>query len=417
MKKIVLLSLSALSLFALDINEAIQRAMQNNPSLKEKEFLFQASKEDTNLVSAGFKPTLDLSYGYSRFSKESFVGANSASAADAVLGYNLFNGFADKFNLKSSEENEKVAYFTHGATKADLRLQVYLAYINYLRAQKQILVAQDTIKLLEQQLHDAQNFYEQGLFAKNDYLQVDVELSSAQQALLTSKRDIKIAFYKLKRLLGSQLQKDEKIEDVTRKQKDLLLPKLKDSMLKNRSELKLLKAQKRSLEYAYEASASNYYPKVDAEARYQLAGEDIIPDGGATFQIHEQGTATINLSWNLYQGGADEANRASLLYQESASNEQLNSLYLELDFQLEQATEAYELAKNQIKVAEKALEQAKENFRITKNQFDANIANTTLMLDAQRFLARTQVNYYSAYFALYDAMGEIERVIEEEYFN
>jgi hypothetical protein len=38
------------------------------------------------------------------------------------------------------------------------------------------------------------------------------------------------------------------------------------------------------------------------------------------------------------------------------------------------------------------------------------------MLDAQRFLARTQVEYYSAYFAMYDAMAEIERVVEEDVF-
>ena len=67
-------------------------------------------------------------------------------------------------------------------------------------------------------------------------------------------------------------------------------------------------------------------------------------------------------------------------------------------------------------VATKALAQAEENFRITKNQYDENIANTSLMLDAQRFLAQTQVNYYTAYFALYDAMGMLERVVEENLF-
>ncbi len=416
MRKFLLLSLSVLPLWALDINEAIDRAMQNNPSLKEKELLFKASKEETTLARSGFKPTLDLSYNYSKFSQKSFVGANSASSADATLGYNLFNGFADKYGLKSSEETQKATRFTHDAAKADLRLQVYLAYIDYLRSAQQIVVAQDTIKLLQQQLSDAKNFYEQGLFAKNDYLQVDVELSAAEQALLSSKRNVKIAFYRLKRLLGSALSEDETIEEISREQKELLIPRLKAKMLENRSELKLLDAQKRGLHYAYEAAASNYYPKVDAEAKYQVAGEDPLPDGGVTFQVHEQSTVAVNLSWNLYQGGADEARRASLLYQESAGNERLNTLYLELDFQLEQAVESYELAKSQIKVAEKALEQAKENFRITKDQYDANIANTTLMLDAQRFLARAQVDHYEAYFALYDAMGEIERVTEEEIF-
>ena len=416
MKKITLIALSVLSLFALDINEAIERAIQNNPTLKEKRLLFQASKEDTNAAWSGFKPTLDLSYGYSQFSQKNFVGSDSASNADAALRYNLFNGFSDKYNLKASVENENIAEFTHDATKADLKLQVYLAYINYLRSQQQIIVAQDTIKLLEQQLKDAKNFFEQGLFAKNDYLQVDVELSSAQQALLNSKRNVKIAFYNLKRLLGSELQHDEIIENISREQKEIFTAVLKEKMLENRSELKVLGAQKRALSYSYEAAASNYYPKVDAEAKYQVAGVDPIPDGGRTFQIHDQSTATLNLSWNLYQGGADEAKRASLLHQESASNERINALYLELDFQLEEAMQAYELAQNQIKVSAKALEQAKENFRITKNQFDANIANTSLMLDAQRFLAFTQVDYYTAYFALYDAMGKIERVIEEEMF-
>jgi len=416
MKKVVLLSLYCLSLFALDVNEAIQRAMDNNPSLKEKAFLFKSAQENTNSQRSGYKPTLDLNYQYSNFSKENFVGADTSSYANAKLGYNLFNGFSDKFNIKSKEEIEKAAKYLHEASKADLRFQVYLAYIDYLRSQKQITVSIDTIKLLEQQLADAKNFYEQGLFAKNDYLQVDVELSSAQQALLTSQRNVKIAFYRLKRLLGAKLKRDENIETITREEKEVFHKQLHNKMLENRSELKLLRAQNRAINYSYEASASNYYPKIDAEAKYEVAGEDIIPDGGTNFNINNQKTASVFLTWNLYQGGEDESNRASLLYQNQASDEQINELYLELDFQLEQATEAYTLAKNQIKVATKALEQAKENFRITKNQFDANIANTTLMLDAQRFLARTQVDYYSAYFAMYDAMAEIERVVEENIF-
>lgn len=416
MKKTVLIALCGLSLFALDINEAIERAMLNNPSLKEKDQLVKASKEDTNVLRSGFRPTLDLSYGYSEFTQKSFVGADSASAADATLGYNLFNGFADTFNIKAREEDEKIARYTHEAGMADLRLQVYLAYINYLRVQEQIIVANETIKLLEQQLHDAKNFYDQGLFAKNDYLQVDVELSSAQQALLISKRNINIAFFNLKRLLGSKLHKNEKIEDISREEKEILAPHLKRVMLENRSELRLLNAQQRGLTYSYEASASNYYPKIDAEAKYQVAGEEPIPNGGATFQIHDQGTATINLSWNIYNGGSDEARRASLLHKKGASDERLQALYFELDFQLEQAIASYELSRNQITVAQKALEQAKENFRITNDQFMANISSTSLMLDAQRFLARAQVDYYSAYFGLYDAMAEIERVIETEIF-
>jgi len=416
MKKIVLLSLVTFSLFGLDINEAIERAMLNNPTLKEKKLLYKSAHEETQAQYSGYKPTLDLNYQYSRFSKTNYVGADSSSYANATLGYNLFNGFSDKFNIKSKEAYEKAASYLFQATKADLRLQVYLAYIQYLRAQEQIVVATDTIKLLQQQLNDAKNMYEQGLFAKNDYLQVDVELSTAKQALFTSQRDVKIAFYQLQRLLGTPLSMREPIAKIQREEKALLKDALHAKMLDNRSELKYLRSQNQAINYTYKASASNYYPKVDAKAKYELAGEDPLPDGGTNFNVHKQKTATVLMSWNLYAGDRDEANRAALLYQNQASNEQINALYLELDFQLEQALQEYQLARSQITVAKKALEQAKENFRITKDQFDANIANTTLMLDAQRFLARTQVEYYSAYFAMYDAMAQIERVVEEEIF-
>ncbi|MDF1882085.1 TolC family protein [Sulfurimonas sp. MAG313] len=416
MKKILLILVAYINLHALNIDEAIDRAMNNNPSLKEKELLFKASQESLNASYSGYKPKIDLFYNYSKFSKKSYVGANSASSASAVLSYNLFNGFLNLHKIKEKEENSHIAQYTHSASKADLKLQVTLTYIDYLRSKRQILIAQETITLLEQQLSDAKNFYEQGLFAKNDYLQVDVELSSAKQALLSSQSSINISFFKLRRLLGKQLKKDEIIEDVSRKQKEILFKILQIKMLENRSELKVLKAQKRALGYSYKVSSSPYYPKIDAEAKYQVAGVDFIPNGGPTFAVDKQAAIGIQANWNLYQGGADEATRASFLLQERASNERLNDLYLELDFQLEQSIQSYELSKSQIIVAKKALKQAKENFRITKNQFDANIANTILMLEAQRFLAQAQVDFYQANFALYDAMAEIERVVEEEIF-
>ncbi len=416
MKVLALILFLSLTLFALDINEAMQRALQNSPSLKEKSLLTKVSHENTNIAYSSFKPNLDFSYGYSQFThKQNFVSADSASSADAVISYNLFNGFSDLYVLKASEEDEKVSHYAYEAAKADLKLQVNLAYINYLRSHKHIKVAQDTITLLEHQLHDAKNFFEQGLFAKNDYLQVDVELSSAKQALLAANKNVKVSFYRLNHLLGSELKEEETLQELYKDARNITAAVLKEKMLFNRSELKLLNAQTKALNYNYRA-ASTYSPTIDIQAKYQVAGVDPIPDGGATFQTHDQTTATVNLNWNIYRGGADEANRVSLLYQERASQERVKALHLELEFQLEAAIQEYELSKNQIKVVTKALEQAEENFRITKNQYKENIANTSLMLDAQRFLAQAQVNYYTAYFALYDAMGTLERVVEEKLF-
>ncbi len=416
--KFLLLFLSpAVMLYALTLDEAVERALENNPGIKEKKALYRASQQQTEISAAGFKPTLDIAYSYDRYSKKAnFIGIESASAGDVRLGYNLFNGFSDYFKLEGAKENEEAARLSQKAAQADLRYAVHLAYVDYLRSKEQLHLSEETIALLKQQRHDAESFYQQGIFAKNDFLQVDVALASAQQSFLQSKRRVYLSFKRLKHLLGGALDTNESIAALTLEEKQIHVQKLQADMMENRSELKLLKAQKRAAHYASEETRSSFYPKVDLQAKYQVAGIDPIPNGGPTFQTHDTATATLNISWNLYQGNADQARRTSQLEQEQASAERLNALLLSLDYQLEEATQDYALAQNQIEVSLKALEQAKENFRITKNQFDANIANTSLMLDAQRYLASTQVDYLAAYFALYDAMAKIERVVETPIF-
>jgi outer membrane protein TolC len=56
-------------------------------------------------------------------------------------------------------------------------------------------------------------------------------------------------------------------------------------------------------------------------------------------------------------------------------------------------------ANQKIRVAEKAITQAEENFRISQERYNAQIATSTEVVDAEALLTQARTNYYDA---LYD---------------
>jgi outer membrane protein TolC len=415
-KQIIFILLVGTSAWALTLEEAIQRAMLHNPLMKQYTEQYRASRANSSVADASFAPSLDLAYGYSAYSKPSFVGANASSSATAILSYNLFNGFKDSALFKSAQSKEQLAFYQKKAAKEDLKLRVSKAYINYLRRLAEIEIAKDAVKLLERQYRDAKNFQDQGIFAKNEALQVNVERLTAKQFLLKSKKNVELARLTLKRELGGQLRLYETLEPLKPMIKKLALDRLEYAMYFNRSELKSLELQKKDTDFQNSALSSEYLPSVDVNLKYQVAGDDVVPNGGVSFLRHDETSYGVSLKWNLYQGGKTKYQKQNLRYQSLALQESVKDLRLQLQLQLAAATQTYELAKEQIEVATVSLEQAKENYRIVNNQFKANIASTTLLLEAQKLLTNAKVAFHQASFASYDAMAEIERIVEKDIF-
>ena len=415
-KTALFLSLLLSSAQALNLKEAIQRAQVNNPLIKEQKQNYKAIKASTSSVQSSFLPSLDLAYGYDSYSTPNFVGETASSSASATLSYNLFNGFKDLSLNQSAYAKEKSRYYQKKAALEDLKLRVSLAYIHYLRTLKEIDTAKDALVLLEKQYKDAKNFQEQGIFAKNEALQVHVELLMAQQTLLEAKRNVNIARLSLKRELGGSLEKEELIEELIRHNREVVYEKLEKKMYENRSELKATLAEKRSLEHQHQSLSGEYYPSVDVKLKYQVAGNDVIPNGGVSFLRNDERSFGVSLAWNLYEGGKTKDDRSNVFHQSLAFEEKIKDMKLQLSLQLSQTFQAFKLSESQINVAKMGLEQAKENYRIVNEQFKYNVANTILLLEAQKLLTRAKESFHKAYFLNYDAMAQLERIIEEDIF-
>lgn len=411
MKKTIITILSfavAGNLYAMNIDEAVEQALINNNSLKKQQYIYDEAKENINFAKAAYKPTFDLSYKYSARSENIDSYGKDYSSANAVISYNLFNGFSDKNSIKSKKEISEYNKYTLQATKQDLVLTTKQNYITYLKSLKNIDTLRNAFKLLEQQYKDSKNRFEQGLLAKNDLLQVNAQMLQAKQNLARAKADSRIARFQLKNTLGGNLDKSEKIEDLT-KQK-IIADNYNLEELDNRSEIKALKQSILSLASQKKVNKGDFLPEADLDLTYIKYGDNAFLEAD---DPDNQTSATVSLSWNLFNGGRNSSEDIMYNKRILQIKEDLINLKLSIKLQYESASEEFDVSKLNYETAKISLAQSSENYKIVNNRFKEGLSSSTDLINANFLLSQAKQSFDDAYYDRFLAKASLDRIFEK----
>jgi outer membrane protein TolC len=407
-KNIIALSLVALnvtSINALNIDEAVELALKKNLDIQAQAYEYQASKQSIAVQNSGTLPKFDVAVNYNK-NDEVITGYNKKNGtASAVLSYNLFNGFATSSNVDSAEFLFQSSSFTLKALKEDITLNTKSAYINYLDEKNALETYISAYELFKNQFKDSKNKYDQGLLAKNDLLQVQVNILTAKQNVVKAKGDLKIAKFQLSNILGGYDLKDENIENLKSTTFDDL--NLDEQVLENRSEIQALKMNVESLKEQNKVINSDLYPKVDLSLTHNNYYEKSI-----NTQIDKQNTLGLSASWNIYGGGSTKAQDKIYKTNILKAKSQLAKTRLDIKLQYENAKSDLEVANDNLETATLALEQAKENYNIVDNRFNEGISSSTDLTDANYLLTSAKQSYHRAYFDKFLAQATLKRVFE-----
>ena len=222
MKKLKLISLSLTAFFAVNVsaltlNEAVDIALKNNFDIQSKNYDYIESQENVKANQANFIPKLDVNYSYLNRDKASINELEEEAAASVALSYNLFNGFKDLAFKDSAKYLSESAKYELNAMKQDTVLNTKIAYIDYLDKKNSLETYNSAYKLFQEQFEDSKNKYDQGIIAKNDLLQVQVNMSSAKQNVVKAQGDLKVSKYKLSNILGGLNLESQNIENLDEK--------------------------------------------------------------------------------------------------------------------------------------------------------------------------------------------------------
>lgn len=398
-----------LNVYAMDINDAVQKALLNNNSYKKQQYIYDEAKESVSISTAAYKPSLDLSYTYNA-NKENVGSGKDNSNASATVSYNLFNGLSDKHNIKSSKSLENSSKHDLESSRYDLILNVKQDYIAYLKTIKNIETQENAFKLLEQQFKDSENRYEQGLLAKNDLLQVNAQMLQAKQNLARAIANSKIARSQLKNTIGGELSLDEVLEDLPKEA--ILENNYKLEELETRNEIKALKKKIDSLNSQKKANKGDFLPNADLSLSYIKYGDDAFleVDDGDT---EDQTTATLSLSWNLYNGGRDSSEDIIFNKKILQLKEDLKALKLSINLQYENAKEEFEVSKLNYETSKVSLSQSEENYKIVNDRFKEGLSSSTDLINANFLLSQAKQSFDNAYYDRFLAKAVLDRVFEK----
>ncbi len=122
--------------------------------------------------------------------------------------------------------------------------------------------------------------------------------------------------------------------------------------------------------------------------------------------------AILQASWNLFNGFDTRYELVGREHEIRARQEEVKVTENRLTLQLQTALEAFRVSERNLATAGTAALQAEENYRVNENRYQANVASTVDLLDAQRFLTLARNERVKAQYDLYLSAAVIERVLE-----
>lgn len=401
---------------ALQLNEAIQAALQNHQQIELSRAGTEQAKAAVDFAKAGFLPRFDLNYNYANRDQDPFQLGNESSTFAMIASLNLFNGLHTQHNYNAAKHRARAAEYQLQATIADIILATRQSYIEVLRASRSVKTAEEGVELLNRQQHDAGLQFEYGLIARNDLLRVEVELSSARQQLLTTEGQLQISRRKLERITGLQLREEPLVEDglqgVETEIKDDI-GTYQQELLEKRSELNFLREQLSASKQDRAASKGSYLPSVDLSLVHEEYGDSPFP-GDLPNSADSDNKLMLNARWNLFDGFASRSTVATADSRIRAVAAELHDTEAELLLQLETVLQNAQIAQGRLEEAKTGVTQAVENYRVTENRFKQQQATTVDLLDAQFLLTRSRNLEINARYDLYLSAAILDRTLERD---
>jgi len=392
----------------LDLKTAQKLALAGNPDIAAAQARIEQARARVRQAAATWWPSLDASGAgarqrlsdnsfqttkdlYSRFGMATDQTTENYSA-NLQATWLLFDGFARNFKEQQARYGEQAADAGLLDSRRLLVTSVAEAFLNAQLAQTTIDINRADETFYSRQLEDAQNRFKVGAGPWGDVLNIKVQVNSARTSLIRSQREFEAAGYGLAALLGlpeaafpAHLRLESLDKETTIAEQKESADALIKEALAARPDIRRLEMAVKQAEAATGAAKAPFYPKV------QLAGAvEGVREGDARLNNDDFGnTVGMNMSWNLYAGGAD---KARLIEAEQAKREAaytLAGLRNGVAAEVRQDLALLAAAQEQLRLQRETVKLVEENRDLAKNEYEAGEASLVRLNEAQRDLITT----------------------------
>ena len=403
----------------LTLEESVDIALEQSLAVLSADEEIRAKEFEERSAKAEFYPKLSTSYTYTRLDSDTVDDAKTTTYFynpltgthlprevspldrnnyqwNVTATQPLFTGWRLTMSRDLASIGVDTAKIQKETAVQDLVLDVKAAYFAILKTEKLQNVATRAVEQLEGHLAVAQAFYDEGITAKNELLQTEVQMAQARQDLITAINGVALAKSLFNKLLRRGLNKEVQIKDIL----DYRPVQLDfDEALKkaelNRPEIQEVLFNVLSAEKGVVLSKSDYYPTASLIANYQRETDDILLESDPG-QDADNWTITLQGEWTFWEWGKKRHDVAAAMARLAKARYLLNEIKDNIQLELKEAYLSLREAEKNIQVAKKAVVQAEENYRMNEERYKQQVATSTDVLDAQTLLTQAQTNHFNA---------------------
>lgn len=390
--------------------EAVSKALENNYGVQIAKNNVSVAENNTSILNSGYLPTVTGSAGATynldnteaEFSNGETTILNAAESsrynASVNLNYTLFDGLGRRYNYKRLKEQYQLTELQARETIENTIVQMFSVYYNVAQLSDNLSTLKETLNVTKDRLTRAQYQFEYGQNTKLEVLNAEVDINNDSINIINTKQQLKNAKRDLKLVLGETFTEDFNVETEV----DFTLQFQKDSLFqqaKSRN-VALLQTEKNIAisKLDINSGKSAYLPTVGLTGSY---GWNKNNNNAASFLTTSTNTGLsggLNLSWNLFDGGAtiNRVRNAKINLETQQLQKENILLSIERDFNnawddYMNKLEIYNIQDKNIVTAQNNFERTQEKFKIGQvNSIDFRQAQINL-LNAE--LSQSQAKY------------------------
>ena len=417
----------------LNMEAAVKMGLERNQSLQAVREQVKGREYGTYSARGAFGPSLSTSYGYTRLDEsprtrefdidmdatppDIDVRTRHGSRDRWELNINIYQPLFTGFNLLSTYEKSKLAHEQSKSqlsrAELELVLEIQTSFLDLLAARESVRVAEDSLTRLNSHLDVSRSFYDVGLVPRQHVLEAKVDVSEAEQELISARNRVDTLESRLNMLLGlprnMEVVYEGRLEFVPF---TLDLDESRDRALQNRPDIIIAD---KSIQMALQderITASDMYPHVGATFDVFRRGDDPTVSGSA-MEDRSEWRAGVQMQWTLFEWGRTYYAREQARQETRQLVAEYEDLLQNVSFEVKSDYLLIQESRQRIKVARQGLEEAKESYRMAQARYEAQVGTSTQVLDAQANLTAAEArlinaesDFLKAVASIYRAMGE-----------
>lgn len=440
----ILLAVLALSLtlFAQEtvLDDYIDQALNSNPALKQSEFNYKKSIAALKEARGLFLPNVSIEARYSRADGGRLIEFPIGDLLNPIYQtLNLLTGIPafptdlpnESFRFFREREHEtkvrvvqpvfqpqilynhnirkhlsEVEKASRDAYARQLVAEVKTAYYNYLTAIQVVDLAEQTEKVLQENLRVSQSLYDNDKVTIDAVYRARTELSRLEQRQAEADKLYELSKAYFNFLLNRSLDTSVATEDVRIPQtRDIqLLEDLQINALRNREELRQLQSAINAQRNGVNLNRSTLLPGLTFVFDYGYQGEEYIFNDDYDYWM-----ASGILSWNLFSGGQNKARIQKAKLEQARLETQKHELQNQIKLDVLTAFQNLKVVTESIEAAENELKSAEQNFEIVGKKYVQGMTPQIEYLDAQNTLTQAQLNAVMVNYDYFIKKAELEK--------